>query len=90
MTTSLLKYVFALGLAGAFVLAALDPAAAAKKRYGYKQYKPKKAYVVRSYAERPYVREPGCATQYDNKGAALPDYMNPNCENAFRRLYPPR
>ena len=90
MTASLLRYVLALGLAGAFAVAALDSAEAAKKRSGYKTYKPRHAYVVRPYVERHYVREPGCATMYDNRGVALPDHMNPNCENAFRRLYPPR
>ena len=76
MSTSRLKTALALGLIGAFGLALLDPAAAA----------PRKRY----YDDGPYVREPGCHTQYDSRGVALPDYMNPNCENAFRRLYPPR
>ena len=90
MTASLLKYVLALGLAGAFAVAAVDSAEAAKKRSGYKTYKPRHAYVVRSHVERPSVREPGCTTQYDSSGFALPAHMNPNCESAFRRLYPPR
>jgi hypothetical protein len=78
MSTSRLKYALALGLVGAFGLAMLDPAAAApRKRYD-------------DGIDRPYVREPGCHTMYDNRGVPLPDYMNPNCENAFRRLYPPR
>jgi hypothetical protein len=79
MSTSMLKYALVLGLTGALGLAIFDPAAAA----------PRKRYYDDSI-DRPYVREPGCVSQYDSRGVPRPDYMNPNCENAFRRLYPPR
>ena len=85
MSTSLLKCVFALGLAGALAVAALDSAEAAKKRSGYKTYKPRHAYIARPSVERPYVRESGCAAQSD-----MGPPVNANCESAFRRLYPPR
>ena len=89
MTTLMLRCVLALGLAAGLALMATDAAEAKSKRAVYK--KPRAhALVVRPAVERPYVREPGCVTQYDSSRTALPDYMNPNCENAFRRLYPPR
>ena len=88
MTTSMFRYALALGIAGALVLAITDSADAKNKRAVYK--KPRHHALVRPAVERPYVREQGCVTLYDSSRTPLPDYMNPNCENAFRRLYPPR
>ena len=88
MATQLLRSALALGIAAALAPAVADSAEAKSKRV-YK--KPRHhAVVVRPAVERPYVREPGCVTIYDSSRTPLPDYMNPACENAFRRLYPPR
>lgn len=84
-----LRWVIALWLAAGLALMATDAVDAKSKRAIYK--KPRAhALVVRPAVAQPYVREPGCVTRYDSSRTPLPDYMNPNCENAFRRLYPPR
>jgi hypothetical protein len=89
MATELLRFALAFGVAVALAAAVADSAEAKSKRAVYK--KPRHhAPVVRPAVERPYVREPGCVTIYDSSRTPLPDYMNPACENAFRRLYPPR
>ena len=84
MKKRLFRFAFALGCFGVFALAATDIADAKERRSAYRKPKPP------ALVERPYEREPGCHTMYDSSRTPLPDYMNPNCENAFRRLYPPR
>ena len=84
MKTDLLRCALALGLASAVALAAAGAADAKTKRVAYK--KPRPPVLV----ERPYAREPGCVVTYDSAGFALPPDLNPNCESAFRRIYPPR
>jgi hypothetical protein len=74
----------ALGLTLGAALAGAGAADAQGRRAAYKKPRPP------ALVERPYVREPGCHNIYDSGGWRLPDEMNPNCENAFRRLYPPR
>ena len=87
MTTLMLRCALALGIAGALALAVADDADAKSRR---KVWKKPRAQVLVEQPYVPYVREPGCVTMYDSSRSALPDYMNPACENAFRRLYPPR
>jgi hypothetical protein len=84
MTKRLLRSALALGFVSVFALGATDMADARERRSAYKKPRPP------ALVERPYEREPGCHTMYDSSRTPLPDYMNPNCENAFRRLYPPR
>ena len=79
-----MRYVFFLGLAGALALSAVGTADAQSRRSAYK--KPRPPALVGS----PYARDPGCVVTYDSAGFAQSPDLNPNCETAFRRMYPPR
>ena len=80
MMLHLLRLAFACGLAA--VLAAGGTANAQSQHH--KKPRPP------ALAESPYARDPGCVVTYDSSGFAQPPELNPSCETAFRRLYPPR
>jgi hypothetical protein len=84
MTLHLLRFTLACGLACAVALAATGVADAKSKRAAYKKPRPP-IFVYRSLA-----REPGCHVTYDSSGFAQRPDLNPACEAAFRRIYPPR